>query len=149
MSVARGFPYWHEPALPAGWTFSYAFTGGLAVSYGYCALYEDADGWAAVRICGEALFGPGTWGMVAAGRSTDGTCEYVSEARWISGRPAVVRYSPEGPNHYPGSSVRVRVHDVAPQSIYSLVGKHRTLRGSNAEGVIAIARSLFESPNPQ
>ena len=120
----------------------------MAVSYGYCALYEDADGWAAVRICGEALFGPGTWGLAAAERNTDGTRESVSETRWISGRPAAVQYSPEGPNHYPGSSVRVQVHDVVTQSIYTVIGEHRTLRGRNAEGVIAIARSLFESPNP-
>ena len=37
LTVARGYPYWREPALPAGWTFRYAFTGGLDVNYGYCA----------------------------------------------------------------------------------------------------------------
>ena len=148
VAVARGYPYWREPALPAGWTFSYAFTGGLDVSYGYCAFYQDADGWWAVRICGEALLGPGTWGMTAAGQNTDGTREYVSEARWISGRPAVVQYSPEGPNHHRTTRMVVRVHDVATQSIYAVTGLHRTLRGSNVEDGIAIARSLFERPNP-
>ena len=146
VTVARGFPYWREPQLPTGWRFSYAFTGGLNVSHGYCAFYEDVDGWAAVEICGEALLGPGTWRMSSAGPNTDGTREYlyVREARWFSGRPAAVRYSPEGPLHHRSLSVRVWVHDVATQSIYTVVGVHRTLLGSNVEDVIAIAHSLFE-----
>ncbi len=143
---ARGYPYWREPALPAGWTFSYAFTGGLDVNYGYCATYSDADGYTAVRICGEALLGPGTWRMAAAGRSTDGTREYVRETRWISGRPATVQYSPEGPLHTPTIRVLVRVHDVATQSIYSVIGLDPSLRGSNTDAVLAITRSLFEPP---
>ena len=150
-AVARGFPFWREPALPAGWTFRLAFTGGLDVNYGYCAFYEDADGWLAVEICGEALLGPGTWGMVASWLTDGGSYGMragASETRWISGRPAVVQYSPEGPNHHRATSVRVRVHDVATQSIYTVVGQHRTLLGSNAEDVIAIARSLFERPPP-
>ena len=149
VTVARGFPYWREPQLPTGWRFSYAFTGGLNVSHGYCAFYEDVDGWAAVEICGEALLGPGTWRMSSAGPNTDGTREYlyVREARWFSGRPAAVRYSPEGPLHHRSLSVRVWVHDVATQSIYTVVGVHRTLLGSNVEDVIAIAHSLFEGTN--
>ena len=148
VTVARGFPYWREPQLPTGWRFSYAFTGGLNVSHGYCAFYEDVDGWAAVEICGEALLGPGTWRISSAGPNTDGTREYlyVREARWFSGRPAAVRYSPEGPLHHRSLSVKVWVHDVATQSIYTVVGVHRTLLGSNVEDVIAIARSLFEGP---
>ena len=58
--------------------------------------------------------------MTAAGQNIDGTREYVSEARWISGRPAVVQYSPEGPNHHRTTRVVVRVHDVATQSIYAV-----------------------------
>ena len=150
VTVARGFPYWREPQLPTGWRFSYAFTGGLNVSHGYCAFYEDVDGWAAVEICGEALLGPGTWRMSSAGPNTDGTREYlyVREARWFSGRPAAVRYSPEGPLHHRSLSVRVWVHDVATQSIYTVVGVHRTLLGSNVEDVIAIAESLFTPAPP-
>ena len=148
LTVARGFPFWREPALPAGWTFGHAFTGGLDVSYGYCAIYSDADGYTAVRICGEALRGQGTWRMVAAGQNTDGTREYVSEARWISGRPAAVQYSPAGPLNHRTLEVRIWVHDVATQSIYAVIGENPSLLGSNAEGVIAIARSLFEHPPP-
>ena len=148
VTVARSFPYWREPELPAGWTFGYAFTGGRRVSYGYCAFYYAADGYLNVEICGEALSGTGTWGFAAAGRNTPGTREYVGEARWISGRPAEVEYSPEGPLHHPTMEVRVRVHDAATQSLYTAVGVDPSLLGSNVEGVIAIARSLFESPNP-
>ena len=147
-AVARGYPYWREPALPAGWTFRLAFTGGLDVNYGYCAAYDAADGYLNVEICGEALLGLGTWGMVAAGQNTDGTIEYASETRWISGRPAVIEYSPEGPLHDRAMSGRVWVHDVATQSIYTVIGVDPSLRGSNVEGVIAIARSLFEHPPP-
>ena len=148
VSVARGFPYWRDPELPLGWTFIAAFTGGIEFSYGYCASYKDADGYAAVEICGQALLGPGTWGLDAAGRNTPGTIEYVSEARWISGRPAAVRYSLEGPLAARSLRVLVMVHDMTTQSIYTVMGLHRTLRGSNVDAGIAIARSLFEPPNP-
>ena len=151
VTVARGYPYWREPALPAGWTFRYAFTGGLDVNYGYCAFYDAADGFLNVRICGEALLGLGTRRMAASWLTDGGSYGMragARETRWISGRPAVVQYSPEGPNHYPVSSVRVWVHDVATQSIYTVIGEDPSLLGSNAEGVIAIARSLFEHPPP-
>ena len=146
LSTARDFPYWREPDLPAGWQFSYAFTGGLDVSYGYCAIYSDADGYTAVKICGEALFGPGTWQMGAAGPNTDGTREYVyvREARRISGRPAAVQYSPEGPLQHRSLRVTVWVHDLATQSIYIVTGLDPSLRGSNVENAVTIASSLFE-----
>ena len=124
--------------------------GGGDVSYGYCAIYSDADGYTAVRICGEALLGPGTWRMAAAGPNTDGTREYlyVREARWLSGRPVAVQYSPEGPLNHRSLRVTLWVHDVATRSIYTVTGLDPSLRRSNVEGVIAIARSLFESPDP-
>ena len=146
--VARGYPYWREPVLPAGWTFRLAYAGGLEVSYGYCAAYDATDGYLNVEICGEALLGSGPWGMAAAGQNTDGTREYVSETRRISGRPVVVHYSPAGPLNHRTLSVRVWVHDVATQTVYTVIGLDPSLRGSNVEAVIAIARSLFEPPNP-
>ena len=150
VAVARGYPYWREPTLPTGWTLRRAFTGGLEVSYGYCAAYDAADGWLAVEICGEALLGSGTSGLVASWLTDGGSYGMragARETRVIAGRPAAVQYSPEGPHHYPGGSVWVWVHDVATQSIYRVVGQHRTLLGSNIDAVIATARSLFEPPN--
>ena len=150
MTVARGFPYWREPVLPAGWTFGYAFTGGHHVSYGYCASYYADDGFLNVEICGEALSVTGTWGWYAVAQDDPDatTRQAVGETRVISGRPAVVMYSPEGPLHHPRTIVRVRVYDPGTDSLYTVNGVDPSLLGSNVEGVIAIARSLFEPPNP-
>ena len=150
VTVARGFPYWREPVLPAGWTFGYAFTGGHHVSYGYCASYYADDGFLNVEICGEALSVTGTWGWYAVAQDDPDatTREAVGETRVISGRPAVVLYSPEGPLHHPTTNVRVRVYDPGKDSLYTVNGVDPSLLGSNVEGVIAIARSLFEGQNP-
>ena len=146
---ARGFPYWREPALPAGWTFNHAFTGGTLVTYGYCASYAAADGFLNVEVCGEALLGPSTRAVDASWLTDAGSYGMragVRETRVIAGRPAVVQYSPEGPHHYAASSMRVYVHDVATQSMYTVIGIDPGLRGANVDALIAIARSLFEHP---
>ena len=60
----------------------------------------------------------------------------------------MVQYSPEGPLHNPYVRGMVPLDDPATDRIYSVIGFDLTLRSNNAEGVIAIAPSLFESPNP-
>ena len=148
LAVARGFPYWREPTLPSGWTFSNARTGGYDVSYGYCAIYVSADGYPAVRICGEHAW-DSRWAEETSWVATSGPDEVrqgVLETRLIRGRPALASYSPLGLGHSDSFTVSVRVYDAATESLYNVSGLDPTLLGNNVEGVLAIARSLFESP---
>ena len=151
VAVARGFPYWRDPTLPADWVFSSAYTGGILVSYGYCADYVNAAGYLALRICGEHATGR-LWPDKASWLASGGSGEMrqgVNETRMIAGRPALVDYSPQGPNHFRRGGTVVRVYDAATQSVYEITGADRSLLGSNVAGVITIARSLFEGDNPQ
>ena len=66
----------------------------------------------------------------------------------IAGRPARVAYSPSGPSHISLFPVTVWVYDPATESEYTLYGHTKSLRGAYVDAVIAIARSLFEPPNP-
>ena len=147
---ARTYPYWREPELPPGWVFNSAVYGGYQVSYGYCARYVADDGYRAVEICGEHAWGSVNYVLDAswlAAGGADGARRGVHETRRISGRPAVVSYSPAGPNHHATASVWVRVYDAPTQSIYTVIGFDPSLLGSNVEGAITIAHSLFQSPN--
>ena len=73
----------------------------------------------------------------------------VREHRVVAGRPALVDYSPEGSQQLSSYNVRVRIYDAARESIYIIEGSDPSLRGGPdaLERVLAIARSLFESPN--
>ena len=64
----------------------------------------------------------------------------------IAGRPAMIRYSPPGPNHSPTYPEKLWVYDAATESEYVIFADHLPF---GKDDVIAIARSLFESPNPQ
>ena len=44
-------------------------------------------------------------------------------------------------------STQVLVYDPATETQYEVFPKNLSLRGSNIDAVIAIARSLFEPPN--
>ena len=142
---ARMLPYWRDPALPEGWTFSGARSGELSdPTYGYCALWSQAQGYDGVEICGlyptkRVLTEESSWGD---GRG-------VNETRTIAGRPARVEYSPAGPNYNGYVAVRVLVYDAATEALYVIRGLDGSLRGKNVDAVIVIARSLFEPPNPQ
>ena len=71
----------------------------------------------------------------------------VSETRVIAGRPALVLYSPAGPDHEPLAPVIVRIYDPATESRHTVFGATKSLRGANVDAVIAIVASLFEPPN--
>ncbi len=145
LAEARKRPFWREPALPGGWTFVEAYSGGVdAPSYGYCSRYTNAEGYGGVDICGYYAT---TTGKIQEASWSNG--RGVAEARTINGRAAVVLYSPQGPNHERLSAVKVWVHDAETESTYWIGGGDISLRGSNVDAAIAIARSLFESPNPR
>ena len=146
LSVARGFPYWRDPVVPAGWTFRYARSGGYAVSYGYCAGWVNARGVGGVDICGDHLAGTvradASW--LVTGENPGSLLRIVHETRIIAGRPAIILYSPQGLHHHRIVSITVRIYDAVAGSEYTILSGDGTLRGSNIEGMIAIARSLFE-----
>ena len=139
---AQLLPYWRTPTLPEGWAFAVASAGDPAdPTYGYCALWAQARGYEGVEICG--LY-PTIRDYVE-----EAPLGGVYETRMIAGRPARVVFSPAGPNYNPYVSVVVWVYDGAAEALYVVRGLDGSLRGSNVDAVIAIARSLFESPNPQ
>ena len=150
-ATARSFPYWREPALPAGWAFKSAQRGGYDVtSYGYCAAYVNANGYLALRICGDYAVGrrvswEASW--LAGGLNSGEQLQGVHETRIIAGRPAQVDYSPLGLHHHRISSIQAWIHDPATESQYFIHGFAPSLRGANVDALIAIARSLFEPPN--
>ena len=138
--VARSLPYWREPTLPAGWTFSWASSGEISGPiYGYCALFATADGYAGVEVCG--FYRTSSRAVIHSSRA-QGRIAY--ETRVLAGRPGWVRYSPKGPEHSDVLSIRVAIYDEDTQSMYVILGRDGSLRGGNVDAVIAIAESLFE-----
>ena len=68
----------------------------------------------------------------------------VNEARIIDGRPALVQYEPRGGRR----GVQVMIFDPRSGMEYRVSGYDHTLRGSNDNAVIAIARSLYRTEAP-
>ena len=149
--VKRLFPYWRDPKLPVGWTFSHLYVGGGIVAPGYWADFYAADGYPAVTI---SAYPATVWPLPEAAAwltNHDPPERIVQELRVIAGRPALVQYSPLGPQHHPTGSAWVSIYDAATQTTYEVEGVDPSLRGGPAalERVIAIALSLFENPNPR
>ena len=153
LAEARKLRYWRDPDLPEGWRLDRAISGGLTdPTYGYTAEYVTADGSAAFTLKG---YHAGTRYHPEDSFWSTGSLPWVKnpiiarETRMIAGRPASIVYSPPGPGHDVSAIITVWVYDVAAQSKYKLIGFDVSLRGANIDAVIAIARSLFESPNPE
>ena len=147
LATARTYPYWRDPALPDGWAFLRAEMDPETTIYGYKASYRSpAGGGVGLRIVGEHAVGRG-WPRNAAWRP-NGDDLGVTETRVIAGRPAQVIYGPLGPGHDPLFPIKVWIFDPATESRYTVHALTKNLLGANVDGVIAIARSLFEPPNP-
>ena len=153
LTVARTHTYWREPSLPADWTFAFAVTGGYETSpIGYCAAYSNAHGFGAVTICADyatdrRFSKKASWSWR---RNVDDLTEGyqgVFETRVIAGRPAQVTYSPPGPKLDRSAGIDVWIYNPATATEYQVIGWDGSLRGANVNAVIAIARSLFETPN--
>ena len=141
LAEARRLPHWRDPTLPSGWTLLLASSGDPSYDppYGYCAFWANDRGYGGVEICGGFYLGRGQpW------ESSRNAGRAVVETRMIVGRPAIVVYSPAGPNHNRYRVIEVWVYDPAPDAVYNVMGFDCTLNGSNVDAVIAIARSLFE-----
>ena len=144
LDEARQIEGWREPVLPAGWTFTAAVGGVLTSTIrGYCATFSDASGQPAFEVCGTQ----GVPSSSVLEASWDGGAG-VREFHSVGDRPALVAYSPQGPNHWADFRVEASVYDSTAGIVYTVFGYHPSLQGSNVDAVVAIARSLFEPPNP-
>ena len=146
---ARTFPYWREPTLPPGWRFHRLYVGGGGdLPPGYEAFFVDADGDHALEIRGEHVVGwPISWQTTWL---TDVGKRIVREPRTVANRPAVVTYSPAGPQQSELFSARVDIYDAPTATVYIVIGSARM--GGGPDGlrrVLVIARSLFEGANPR
>ena len=139
----RLLPYWRDPVLPEGWTFVGAEAGGPNnPTIGHCALYFNAGGYTGAEICvrykvRHPQYQPAT-----------GDASVVFEQFMLDGRPALVRYSPQGPAHRRTLKIIVWVFDEDTGIEYEVWGYDGILRGSDPTATIAIARSLLPTAAP-
>ena len=148
IAEARLLPRWRDPDLPSGWVFLHATSGFSETPFGYQSWWATDEGYLGIIIRGEQAGGTG-FIQYATGRYTIGGNRKlgVAEARTIAGRPAIISYSPAGPTNDIDFLIRLRLHDPATDSEYTILTYDRSLGGSNVDAVIAIAESLFEPPN--
>ena len=137
----RELPYWRDPALPAGLRLYRADSGTWdGPLYGYCAEWGLSDRYGpAIHICGyHAAYS----GLPTTASQLNGRLAYMTGV--VAGRAAMLEYySPAGSNQTPTVLYGLRIYDVATQSGYELHVEDPSF------DVIAITRTLFESPNPQ
>ena len=116
--------------------------------YGYCARFRTEERTRgnnevyrnyAFRICGLHITG---WYHPDLASWHDGAS--VRETRVVAGRPAMVIYSPEGPDSKPDFPINIWVHDPETATDYHLVAGDGSISGSNIEAAIAIVQGLFE-----
>ncbi len=146
IAVAREFPRWREPTVPAGWRFSSAATGPHdAPTDGYTATYASAEGYFAATIyVGRLDDWPYRKMVLNYGES-------IHETRIIDGRWALVFYAPvsrtpgAATSRTPGATTTVQIFDASTGILYTVHGRETALRGHNVEPTIAIARSLLEN----
>ena len=126
----------------------HATSGFSETPFGYQSWWATDEGYLGIIIRGEQAGGTG-FIQYATGRYTIGGNRKlgVAEARTIAGRPAIISYSPAGPTNDIDFLIRLRLHDPATDSEYTILTYDRSLGGSNVDAVIAIAESLFEPPN--
>ena len=140
LATARRLPYWRDPALPAGWTFSWATVGDVSgPTYGYWAVFATERGGHGLTIFGYYADYRGH-PEEASWRNARG----AFETRTIAGRPARVAYSPPGPSHDDLFPVTVWIYDPATETEYAVLGQVKRPHGANVDAIIAIAHSLFE-----
>ena len=145
IAEARLLPRWRDPDLPSGWVFLHATSGFSETPFGYQSWWATDEGYLGIIIRGEQAGGTG-FIQYATGRYTIGGNRKlgVAEARTIAGRPAIISYSPAGPTNDIDFLIRLRLHDPATDSEYTILTYDRSLGGSNVDAVIAIAESLFD-----
>ena len=147
---AQDFPYWREPStMPEGWELSRAWEGGLdAPWYGFCSVYVTNPRQKTINACGffntNRRFASESHYFVEAGL-------VARETRVIAGRPALILWSPPGPQYIWWFDVRIIINDPDTESSYVFIatGPGRSDLAADAdaklESVIAFVRTFFES----
>lgn len=147
LAEARKLPSWRDPALPEEWILEGASIGFEGPRYGYCATFRTEERtWrndevyrnSAFDLCALSVTG---WYDPEDASWHDGAS--VRETRVVAGRPAMVIYSPAGPDSRPGFPISIWVYDPETEADYHLVAGDRSIRGSNIEAALAIVRGLF------
>lgn len=128
--------FWRTPVIPEPWEFGYASNDPEATPYGYEAVWHGEPRYETIVILGGFL-----WGRLGIFPARDRAWS-VAETRVIAGRPAVLELT--------GSYSQIILYDAATDHIaYQIRSHHRYFRSSSGiDDLIAIARSLFELPNP-
>ena len=135
-AVVRQHPLWRDPNLPTGWRLERAYTGPESAG-GVIAWYEDAEGvWALGIAINQVVVIGQTW----FSDTVDHT-KTIVETRIIDGHPAFVGYGLTDDGLL--SPTYVHIYDEAAGVEYVVVGRHPTLRGTNIDDAIAVARSLY------
>ncbi len=141
--------HWRTPTVPEGWELLEARRGGWgSITDGYCSWWVTDSQYSyitksnrryqAFELCARYASGLRHYGENASSGHS------VRETRVIAGRPAIVLFSPLGPNHIWHSAIHVYVYDPELQVLYKLVGtEHLSLRGANISLPIQIMTSLF------
>ena len=137
---ARRLERWREPTLPNDWPFWFAVRDPDVTPYGYEAAWGTDEGYMAFILRAEE-----SWydARLVPGASSASNPAAVAEARVIAGRPAIITYSPPGPDHEPYRGILLRVYDPPTNTMYTMFNYTPRLSGNNTEAVIAIAESLF------
>ena len=130
----RRHPLWRDPVLPEGW----ALRGAVAYDAdSLSATYEDEENLVVVTI---SLQENRPFYQATPG----GPDANIWEARTVDDRPAILWYDPLRNNGIPLNSVKIFDESTGVE-VY--VSNYTAYTADALETTIAIARSLFESPN--
>ena len=163
ITVARTYEFWREPTVPEDWEFSGAWRDGGdsrdGVTYGYCAEWRAGartlpGSTRLIRPGGIVLcahFSVSRFGQWTAGwiyEDEGAAYEAAHETRVIAGRPARFLYSPPGPDFDDYFPISIEVFNPETEVTYEIEVIDDKLK-ENPDAVLELARSLFESANPQ
>ena len=141
---AQGFPYWREPStLPEGWELFRAWEGGLeSPVYGFCSVYVTSPPGKVLQACGAfsttRRFAQDSSYRVSAGQN-------VRETRVIGGRPAMILWSPPGPEYVWYGDIHIRVFDPDTEGVYGFIYSVPKRSDSDANAILQEALDLVTS----
>ncbi len=140
LAAIKRHPLWSEPDLPEDWRLYRAFTGNEG-QYSFCASYTPPEGGYGVTICIGYLDELPVHSGVSTTPDRDTVGKTIYDLRIVDGHPAGLVYSPPGTS-YPASPY-AEIYDEETGILYFAIAYKGTLKRQGADGVLAIARSLY------
>ena len=140
LEAAKRHPLWSEPDLPDDWRL-YSVLTGIEGQYAYCASYTPPEGGYGVTVCIGYLDELPVHSGVSTTVDPDPVGKTLYELRIVDGHPAKLIYSPPGTPY--AASPYVHIYDVETGIRYGAIAYDAALTRQGAEGVLAIARSLY------